>query len=288
MYKVLSVTSLLLLSSILSGCFGSKTSLSTLRMDKPEVSSNRYQTNLKVGLGMRQEVNLTSSDDSDKWVSDLSAISLDSEVKKNELSPFINLAVVVAPKLELSLGSLEDSKLGVKYQFSGQDAENADSGNFSQAATFAISLFKGSNNQISTSKTEVFFDDTESPVDYDVQTQENYNQKTFSIDVAYILGYRFSKRQMIYGGPFFIWSSLKGEQLFSVTRTANGNTSESSTEQRILDLDSNGNMLGVSLAYEFLFNNGIFLTTEYSVGKMKWHNDSASTSALNFVVGYNF
>ncbi len=107
-------TALLLILStlLLSGCFGSRTSLSALRMDRPKMSSNQYVATSKLGFGFgfgfgfRHEVELTETRSTRALIEDVpndDLLQLDPVVDYQSAEAFASLGLTVFPKLELSL-----------------------------------------------------------------------------------------------------------------------------------------------------------------------------------------
>jgi hypothetical protein len=252
-------------------------------MDRPEVHSNKYQVTTKVGIGSRNEVTLTETTTS--YSNDIfDTTILSPVVEKNTIAPLANIGITVQPKLEVSYTANDDHKLSVKYQFSGQGADVASAGNFSQAFSIGVSFYQDDGEFERSSETI-----NDSPTTYTYKrSTSNWEQDTYAIDLAWILGYRFIDNMMIYGGPFLIYGDLSGQQTYQLSVADNLQFDDATIEEDVISLNSNGRMIGTNLAIEYKFDFGLFVTAEYSIGSLKWGSDKGTNSGAGLAIGYQF
>jgi hypothetical protein len=244
-------------------------------MDRPEVSEQQFNVRVFQAVGQRTKIDLVNGDGGDNNYSydesnfGSGVLELDPQVQRSPFtSASIGSGVTIIPSVELSvrIGD-EDYKLSVKYQFDGESTEQAKGGNFSQA------LSVGANYYSENESHENNFND-----DY------KWDQETSTFDLAWILGYRFNQRHLLYGGPFLIKGSLKGQQAF-VKRNLDDEiifTGDS------LQLNSEGKAVGLNIAYEYKRKSGMFYTLEYSRMNMEWGQSKDASNSLNFMAGWQF
>lgn len=268
---------------LLSGCLSSSTSLSTMRMDRPEVSANKYALTTKVGLGGRKTVKLTTPYGSGKKTPPTISNSFDGNV---DISPAVSLGITPLPRLEVSISSLDDAKISVKYQFSGDSADKAKQGNFSQAVSVGFSRYNESTS-ISNSYDSTDYS-VEPPVTEYRTVSNSFEHDTYAVDAAWILGYRLTNNMLVYGGPFYINGNLSGEHTFTSARADNAQMNNQTVEETLLNLDSSGSMLGANVALEYKFDFGLFLTAEVSFNRMEWEDASDSSANGAVIIGYQF
>ena len=155
-------------------------------------------------------------------------------------------------------------------------------GNFSQAVSFGYSRHSDNDVLITEGEYRPLFGS-------DVLTysrQSIYDQETEVFDLAWIFGYRAHKRGLIYGGPFLILGDLSGQEMLELTVT--DEAGEITSRQDTLNLDSDGKLYGVNLAYEYKWDFGMLITAEVSWAKFTWQDNSNSDASVGFIVGYTF
>lgn len=164
------------LVAVLTGCESTpKATMSTLRLNNPEVSSEALQVNLAVGLGSRSETYLENGHD-------------DGE----DYSVFGRGAISMSNGWQISVqGESDDAKsLAIQYQFYGEFADKADKGNLSQSLRLGYerneTSFSSGDNSLWKHESDIF-------------------------DISWILGYRLSKNVIVYGGPFYYTGNLDGD-----------------------------------------------------------------------------
>ena len=242
----------LLLCTVISACSSHPVtvSMSTTRFDNPEVSSEPLKVNLAVGLGGR--TTLTIEDDLNN-------------VDGTDIYDFYRGNITALKGLEISIRSDADSatRVGIKYQFYGAHTEQSTKGSLSQAFTLGY-------ERNTTSKLE-HLDDSYN--DY-VNSESYWEHDTDVYDIAWVVGYKFTQRAIIYGGPFYQWGQLKGYKTIT----------NASTEA----LNSNGYMLGANIAIEHRFSFGMGLAGEIVYSNLDWGNYSQSDTAFNFKIDYQF
>jgi hypothetical protein len=249
----------LLLFTFLSACSSSPitVSMSTTRFDNPEVSSEPLTVNLALGHGGRTTLAIEGNSD---------------YIDGTEIYGFARGNITAAKGLEISVRSDDDSAthIGLKYQFYGAHTEQSTKGNFSQALTLGYER-NNTSKQYSTynhnwSCDELSCDDT--------STTNSWEHDTNVYDIAWVVGYRFAKRDIIYGGPFYQWGQLEGYKAIANTSTE--------------DLKSNGYMLGANIAIEHRFSFGMGLAGEVVYSNLDWGNYSQSDTSFNFKIDYQF
>lgn len=228
---------------ILVGCSTAppKVSMSTVRLSSPEVHSEPLKANVSTGMNTRVVTTFT-------------------ETGSHHESEFFYIqgGVTVADGIEVSLKNELSgaTSFAAKYQFSGARSNHAEEGNFSQALSVG---YEGNSNSESSGR-----------------DQEDYwKHKSNIYDVAWILGYRLSSATIVYGGPFYQWGGLHGEQ-------------RRGADSEITELNSDGKMLGANLAVEYRFNSGIGLAGELVISEAQWDELSHRSSNFNFKVDYYF
>jgi hypothetical protein len=159
---------------VVSGCKSTpKATMSTLRLNSPEISSEPLRVNLAVGLGSRSETYLE-----------------DGNSDEDDIALFGRASITFASGWQISIQDESDDaqSLAIQYQFYGEYADKADKGNFSQSLRLG-------------------YERKETDLDY----REIYWQHDSDIfDIYWILGYRLSKNLIVYGGPFYYSGNLDG------------------------------------------------------------------------------
>ncbi|MCP4992152.1 MAG: hypothetical protein GY928_40720 [Colwellia sp.] len=248
--------SCLLLSILLSACSSNPVtvSMSTTRFDNPEVSSEPLKVNLTLGHGGRTI--LTVEDDPYNY-------------DGTEVYGFARGNITAAKGLEISVRSDEDSatRVGLKYQFHGEHTEQSTIGNLSQAFTLGY-------ERNTTSEQSSFYSNCDTLSCEPIYELGIWEHDTDVYDIAWVVGYRFAARDIIYGGPFYQWGTLKGYK----------NIPNTSTEQ----LESDGNMIGVNIAIEHRFSFGMGLAGEIVYSKLNWENYGQTDASFNFKIDYQF
>lgn len=280
-----------LLILILSGCKATETSLSTTRLDSPEISGERYDVKVTVGGGTRAEVNLTGAQEGS--VDFLFGSSLPAEdtselapvITGEDPAPFAKVGLSIAPKWEVSFSSQYDNKLSLKYQFQGDSANTAKKGNYSQAVSFGVALYEDENFD---TREGLAAELNEFDIRDDRVIERNFRQDTFVFDLAWIHGYRLTDQFIVYGGPYAMFGNLNGEQVTTIRTIARDDPSDISEVSRNVDLNSDGHMIGANVVAEYQFSFGMLVSLEYSAARIKWEDDSGNASSLAFQFGFQF
>jgi len=276
---------------VLVGCKSTETSLSTTRMDRPEISSKPLDARLNVGAGQRSVIDLT--DDTlqffytNQFNSDSTTFSISPEPVGADTAPFAKLSLSVAPRFEVSYGAHDDNKIALKYQFYGDTADKATAGNYSQALSLGFARYKDDAKGLSMTKYSTV--DEEGRI-ISLESFKDFEQDTYTVDLAWIHGYRVNDNFLLYGGPYFIYGVLSGEQIntYDTVDVEENGAVTTGTAQANIDLDSNGNMLGLSVAGEYEFDFGLFLTLEFSAARIEWEGASATETNSALAIGYHF
>ena len=247
------------LSILLSACSSNPVtvSMSTTRFDNPEVSSEPLKVNLAVGHGGR--TTLTIEENSYNY-------------DGTEVYGFASGNVTAAKGLEISVRNDDDSAthIGIKYQFYGANTEQSSQGNISQAFTLGYERNSTSDEYYSDSYV-TDCDELYCGYTYDTGVWEH---DTNVYDIAWVVGYKFAERDIIYGGPFYQWGQLKGYKSLS-----NATTKE---------LKSHGYMVGANIAIEHRFSFGMGLAGEIVYSNLDWGNYNQSDTSFNFKIDYQF
>jgi len=246
----------LLLSILLSACSTNpvNVSMSTTRFDNPEVSSEPFKVNLALGHGGRTF--LTIEDDPYNY-------------DGTEIDGFARGNITAAKGLEISVRSDDDSatRVGLKYQFYGAHTEQSIRGNLSQAFTLGY-------ERKATTEQNYSYNNCGSSYCEPVYERGVWEHDTNIYDVAWVVGYRFAKRDIIYGGPFYQWGELQGYKAIANTTTE--------------ELNSDGHMIGANIAIEHRFSFGMGLAGELVYSKLSWSNFSETDTSFNFKIDYQF
>jgi len=241
-----SVIFLLSAFAVLSGCNSTpKASMSTLRLNNPEVNSKPLKVNLAVGHGSRSEIYLE-----------------DENTDSDDINVFARASVSISNGWQVSIQDESDEaySVAVQYQFYGDNADKADRGNFSQAIRL------GYEGKVS----------GRGDKDTNLENNTYWEHKTNIFDISWILGYRFNKNLIMYGGPFYYNGSLKGQYKPELEQS------------QIIELDEDGKQYGANVAIEYRFNNGIGLSGEFIVTEASWGDYSHGSSNANFKFDYQF
>ncbi len=245
-----------LLLTLLSACSTNPVtvSMSSTRFDNPEVSSETFKVNLALGHGGR--TTLTVEDDPYNY-------------DGTEIYGFARGNITAAKGLEISVRSDDDSatRVGLKYQFYGENTEQSTIGNLSQA--FALGYERNT-----TTEQNYFYSNCDIIDCEPVYELGMWEHDTDIYDIAWIVGYRFAERDIIYGGPFYQWGDLQGYKTIP----------NASTEK----LESDGDMIGANIAIEHRFSFGMGLAGELVYSKLNWGNYSQTDTSFNFKIDYQF
>ena len=272
MNKVHGVIASVIMCGLASGCTnGSSTALSIARLQSPEVSEKPFKVSAKLGVGPETRIDLTRNDDSTccsllSRPNTLSAddIKLQPEIDEgNTFVPHGSLSLSVASNWEVSYIGNSDHRVMVKYQFAGNNREQAKKGNLSQAVTF--SLGRTSDDFYSEGQLDSNFE-----LNHLVATSAS--QETDIADFAWVIGYRLADKHLVYGGPFYTYAKLSGRQNFSLAK-GSIETGEPTFTDVDLDLDSEGSVAGINFAYEYNMSENFFTTLELSWAQVKWEQD---------------
>ncbi|ALO36428.1 hypothetical protein CMT41_18025 [Colwellia sp. MT41] len=244
----------LLMVLFLAGCSngGVYVSLSNTRLDNPEVSSKPLQVNLAWSNGNRKYLMIEKIAEGDYG---------------NEGTGFVRASITTIPGLALSVNDGAGSVLhfAAKYQFYGQYSDQSKTGNISQAITLGYEK----KNTKGTSTTGI-----QSDYGYTYDDDSSWQHNTGIYDVAWIVGYKLSPHNIIYGGPFYQWGTLKGSKNFSSGVSKN--------------LNSNGSSIGANIAIEHRFTYGLGVGAELLYSSSNWAGYHSSDSAFNFKVDFQF
>jgi hypothetical protein len=231
--------------------------MSTTRFDNPEVSSEPFKVNLALGHGGR--TSLTIEDDS-------------YAIDGTEIYGFARGNITAGKGLEISVSSDEDSatRVGLKYQFYGAHTEQSTIGNLSQAFTLGYER----NTTTEQFYTAGYYADCDNLYCDYISDPGTWEHDTDVYDIAWVVGYKFAERDIIYGGPFYQWGGLQGYK----------NIANTATEQ----LNSDGNMIGANVAIEHRFSFGLGLAGELVYSKLSWQGFSETDASFNFKIDYQF
>lgn len=230
--------------------------MSTTRFDNPEVSSEPLTVNLALGFGGRTELVIDEKNIGD-------------DDSGTQAIAFAQGSITAAKGLEISVRGNDESatRVGIKYQFYGAHTEQAVTGDISQAFTLGF-------EKNTTSSAGNYYQSCESFSCEPVYDYGSWEHDTNVYDIAWIIGYRLTERNILYGGPFYQWGQLKGY------KTTFNNAS--------LPLKSDGDMIGTNIAIEHRFSFGLGLAGEVVYSKLNWGNFSETDTTLNFKIDYQF
>lgn len=231
------------------------------RLMNPEVSNQQWAGRLAVGRDARSQVITDVREHNNESFSS----SPDDEFLFTEIA-------LAKSGVELFHRSSQGETIGIKYQFSGQHSEAAQSGNIAQAIAFSVEF--SNENEGSYYR----YNDNACIVDEpchpsDTSTYEHWQNKTKTLDLAWIGGYRINKNLIIYGGPYIQYGKIY--------------INSDSQDYELLS-DQSARKLGLSLALEHRFNNKIGVAAEIVGSNTKWHNRSLSNTGASFKVDYQF
>ncbi|NRB40591.1 MAG: hypothetical protein HRU20_19340 [Pseudomonadales bacterium] len=218
-----------------------KVSMSTTRLINPEVHSEPLKVNLSAGSSTRSVITLAEA-----------------ETHKDNFYVYVKAGVTVADGLEIALQDEGSGAVSVagKYQFAGDRADKAEQGNFSQALSLGYERNSNQHNNVA-------------------DQGDYWKHKTGIYDVGWILGYRVSPTTIVYGGPFYQWGDLSGEQGLG-------------GDNGVIPLAYDGRMLGASIAVEYRLKVGIGFAGEFVLADTQWENYSNTSTHYNFKVDYQF
>ena len=275
---------------IITACNSTSTSLSTVRLDRPEVSSQKYDTRMNMGFGGRASVELTESNIvtyslGDAIIDSSESVSFNPSAEFVDAEAYANISTTVAPRIEISLSTIDDAKFAIKYQFYGDTSDTAKAGNYSQAISLGLARFSDDGTRV--------FDGFSPEVDESGERafrrlNQDFEQETYSIDIAWINGYRAGSNFLIYGGPYLVHGRLSGNELSTFTSGNNEDLSDGTVMTNNVSLDSNGTMIGANLALEYEFDFGLFFTIESTWSRIDWEGATNDTSYYSFNFGYHF
>lgn len=258
-------TTCLFLLITLSACSTNpvSVSMSTTRFDNPEVSSKPLKVNLALGHGGRTKLIIEDKHD-------------DYDSSGTNLTGFYRGNITAAKGLEISVRGDEDSAahVGIKYQFYGAHTEQSTKGNLSQALTLG---YERNSTKEQHSSGGYYSDCDGYYCDY-VTERGSWQHDADIYDVAWVVGYKITSRDIIYGGPFYQWGELNGDK--NITNT----TTNATTKQ----LKSDGYMIGTNFAIEHRFSFGMGLAAEVVYSTIKWEKYSQSSGSFNFKIDYQF
>jgi len=233
--------------------------MSNTRFDNPEVSSKPFKVNLALGHGGRT---ILAIEDTGDFIDD----------SGTEVYGFARANITAAKGLEISVRNDEDSatRVGIKYQFYGAHTEESMQGNLSQALTLGYEKNTTSDDFYS----DGYYEDCDSLYCDYVSDLGSWEHDTQVYDIAWVVGYRFAERDILYGGPFYQWGQLKGHK----------NIANTSVES----LKSDGDMIGANIAIEHRFSFGMGLAGEFVYSKLSWGHFSETDAIFNFKIDYQF
>ena len=232
-------------------------SMSTSRFDNPEVSSEPLSVNLALGSGSRTILNIETDD---------------KNFSGNDIYAFARGNITATKGLEISISSDVDSAthIGIKYQFYGAHTEQSTKGNISQAFTLGYERTETYESYYSGGD----YIAGESLYCNYVAESGYWQHDTDVYDIAWVVGYKLTDRDIIYGGPFYQWAQLSGYK----------STANNSTEP----LESDGYMVGANIAIEHRFSFGLGLAGEIVYGNLNWGHYSQNDTSFNFKIDYQF
>lgn len=228
--------------------------MSSTRFDNPEVSSEPFSVNLALGHGGRTSLTVEENIDNSDGT---------------EIYGFARGNITAAKGLEISIRSDDDSatRVGVKYQFHGDYSNQSTIGNLSQAIAIGF-------ERNTTTGQNYFYSNCDNNFCEPIYQVGTWEHDTDIYDIAWIVGYKFAQRDIVYGGPFYQWGGLQGYKTIA----------DAYQEQ----LNSDGYMFGANIAIEHRFSFGMGLAGEIVQSQLRWNGFSKSDTSFNFKIDYQF
>lgn len=251
--QVLFKFSCLSITLLLGACQGYNPVILTAsnhRLDNPEVNSQPFKVNIATALSSRTALTVEENASNDDGA-------------KSELSQQVAMTTGKGVEVKIRADTQEAIHLGIKYQFYGDHAESSSTGNFSQALTLG---YEFNNDSDDSSCSTSFCDENES--------YSNWEYDTHAYDLAWILGYKLTSYNIVYGGPFYRWISLDGYKSIADL-----------SEQNI---SGDGDMIGANIAIEHRFKFGLGLTGEIAYSTLRWEKYSIDDTGYHFKIDYQF
>lgn len=235
------------------------------RLHSPEVNNKPFKlvVSLKSVTETRLETNTQNKD------------------TENDIRIALETDLSLSNGFEVSYLVGEPSIYALKYQFSGASKDTSDKGNFSQAIRFA----RQNGDELSGRYSLEDSDDS----------SVKWKQQAKLWELSWILGYRLSKKSLVFGGPFYLWGSIKGEQVFNIHQMDNSYQiytpaipSGDIISQRTEFLNNDIKIIGANVALQYDFNADWLLAAEIIYSNVDWQVDDDKTTNFNFKVSYEF
>ncbi len=250
---------------VLAGCSTVENPASTYSLQRfsvPEVAAESWQADIYVGSAETHKVVLpVHSSQKPNFNCNKSSKC------KTETPVFTAVGLSVAKGIAFQYNAALRRGSAI-WQYSGEHAGQAKTGNFSQALVLGYGLHKDQGA----------FGDAAFTVDEN--TSLSWQQSTESVDLGWVAGYRLNDDWLLYGGPFIVKHHIDMSSRFRQP----GHDQETINPQRKF----HGNQVGGNIAAQYKFTRGMTLDLELVSAKYRMDGVSQSDTQLNLMLGVHF
>jgi len=248
---------------ILAGCNTFQkpsSSYSLQRFAVPEVASEAWKLSAHAGYAKIHKVVLPTTE---AGMPNFDCKTNNSCVEDDHL--FVAGDVSVAEGLAFTFNS-QLNRISTTWQFYGENQGKAQAGNISQALVLGYSRHSDNSSTIG---------------DINNFNPAEWSQKTQTVDLGWVGGYRIDEQWLIYGGPFVSIHDIDNT-VDTTTRTAN------EVIKTYNQFNFSGRQQGANIAVQYQTFSWLEVQLEWVFARYQMNNASVNDSQLNLMVGTRF
>lgn len=253
------------LVSTLTGCTTYKNPSSSYGLQRfavPEVAAESWQAEVNVGAATMHKV-LLPPQNNQKPV-----FTCNKSTKcKTEEPVFVLAGLSVTPGLAFFYNA-RHNRVSATWQYGGDYAGQATTGNFSQALVLGFSTHKDNG----------YFGDA--TFIGDPNETLAWDQSTSTIDFGWVGGYRLNNNWLVYGGPFVT--------LHDIDTSSNYTAAGGLTQIKNPDQNFKGKQIGANAAVQYQFFRNMNVSVELVSANYRIDDVSQTDTQLNLMLGIHF
>lgn|GEM_PF-5535562 len=261
---VISAVATTLLSS-LTGCANYKnpsSSYSLQRFAVPEIAGESWQSEINVGGAKTHKVVLPAQNNQKP------VFTCNKSTKCDVGEPvFVLAGLSVIPGLAFYINGRQN-RVSATWQYAGDYAGQASTGNFSQA------LVLGYSKQ----KDNAYYGDATFIGDPNETLQ--WDQATSATDFGWVGGYRLSSKWLVYGGPFVI--------LHDIDLSSNYTDAGDLGQIKNPDRSFKGKQIGANAAVQYQLFRHMNVSLELVRAKYRIEDVNKTNTQVNLMMGFHF
>ncbi|MCG7546559.1 hypothetical protein [Pseudoalteromonas sp. Of7M-16] len=243
---------------VLTGCFTTppESDIGSVRFDNPEVHGQPLNVKMAIGLDEGQPITIS-----------------DASRESDDIDGYASLEVSLGGGFAAKVQTGKALKTTLIYQFSGQHAESAQTGNVSHAITLAYLSDEETGKYFRAADKSYKDDRSDWKLDHDL------------IDIAWVSGYRLSPEALLYGSIFYQTGEIDGAYYSSIFTRCDG---KHAPECEVGTFEDDGSAYGLSVSFEYAFTNHFLGSLELVHSRSNWFDRNEDDTLANVNLIYQF